>query len=244
MMHGIFLHRFPWHRLPETNSMHTPFLLTAVLSTLGPPLDAPVSARLEAGAALTPSICRHEASYLLDTQFPDDDEEGSRVGRVFAEYLVGLGTGATALALGGLAFSEAPPIVWGAATLSMQALGTSVGVAFMGSAMEGRGGFGYTLLGSILGIAIPLAGGTALMLAEDCQLSDDFDGCSAMGPTVAGLLLLPAVGATLGYELSSPTPWLSLASSRGTPAPAPRVVPVLAPARQGLGGTIGIAGRL
>jgi hypothetical protein len=65
-----------------------------------------------------------------------------------------------------------------------------------------------------------------------------------MAPIIIGMFILSPLGATVAYELSAPTPWLSEDYALRAPRPAPGFVPVLTPARQGFGGTLGIAGRL
>jgi hypothetical protein len=107
--------------------------------------------------------------------------------------------------------------------------------------MDGRGRFGYAMLGSIIGAATPIGIGVGLIQLVNCG-GPASDGCAKpIVVSLLGLLVLPAVGAMVGYELSAPKSWLLLARAPGK-LPAPRhVVPVLALARQGLGGTVGFA---
>jgi hypothetical protein len=104
--------------------------------------------------------------------------------------------------------------------------------------MDGRGRYGFALLGGVIGLTVPLLTGVALSRAAGCASCDGIE-----VPIAVGMLLLTPVGATIGYELSEPTPWLSLKASRD-PAPAPRVAPVVMLARQGHGVTFGLAGSL
>jgi hypothetical protein len=85
--------------------------------------------------------------------------------------------------------------------------------------------------------------GMGLLLATECN-PNTLRNCEALVPMVVGIMLLPALGATLAYELSAPTPWLDEGYASRAPRPAPRLFPVLTLARQGWGGTLGIAGRL
>ncbi len=227
--------------------MHALVLLTAVLASLPPTGEAPTSTRHDVGPSLMlPDSPRGRDLHLLDedldTYIHDGGGEESAAGRIVVESLVGFASGAVGSAIGSLAFLVSPSTMGPghlALPLSLQVLGTSLGVSFTGRAMEGRGSFGFTLLGSFLGLVVPLAGGTALMLAEDCR---SITKCSAFVPTVIGMVVLPTVGATLAFELSTPKPWLSQGSASRAPRAAPRVVPVMALATEGVGGTLGLAG--
>jgi hypothetical protein len=194
--------------------------------------------------ALTPLASQRGTLHLLETPPRDEDDEVGTAGRVIIESLVGIGVGGGSAALGALMVADRldPSKVdpeWYLVPALFYVLGSSVGVMLTGQEMAGRGSHGYTLLGGVLGFAVPGAISAGLIAVKGCYLL-----CGFEWPLAIGAIVLPVVGAILGYELSAPAPWLSLGQASSTPPPAPRLVPVLAPARQGLGLTVGLAGRL
>jgi hypothetical protein len=164
------------------------------------------------------------------------------VDRIFLEFLGGAGLGALGGGLTGWAMGstlESPTSLL--LPISVLLLGNGVGVTLVGTLMEGRGRFGYAMLGSILGSVVPLALGIGMMQFVN-NMGQCFGHCAQpVIVSLLGLLVLPAVGAIVGYELSAPKSWLLLAHALES-RPAPRqVVPVLSLAGQGLGGTVGLA---
>jgi hypothetical protein len=165
----------------------------------------------------------------------------SAANRIFLEFLAGavlggVSGGLTGWAMGSTLESPASLVV----PSSVLLLGSSVGVALVGNLMEGRGRFSYAMLGGTLGSVVPLTVGLGLMRLVNCT---DYVGNGCVRPMVVGLigfLVLPAVGAIVGYELSAPKSWLWVARAEKLPAPR-QVVPVVTLARQGLGGTVGLA---
>ncbi|KFE67305.1 hypothetical protein DB31_8745 [Hyalangium minutum] len=227
--------------------MYTLCVLTVALASLSPGGEASILPRLDGVSSLALPGSQRGKSYLLDTDMDstihDGSGEGGSAGRILIESLAGLGGGVVGMAVGSLALSESPTFGQLAVPLSLDVLATSLGVAVTGWAMDGRGRLGFTLLGSILGLVVPLVAGSALVGLEGCEISETWS-CTSGVFAVAGILFLPTVGATLGYELSAPEPWLSHGYASSAPSSPPRFVPVLTLARQGLGATIGIAGRL
>jgi hypothetical protein len=171
-----------------------------------------------------------------------NDEE---VNRIFLEFLVGSGVGVLGWGLSRLALDselERPASL--IIPMSTLVLGSGVAVGLVGITLDGRGGFGYALLGSILGSSAPLIAGLAMLQFGGCggNLTQSCD--SMLAKSLIGLLVLPAVGAIVGYELSLPKSWLLLNRAPGGLAASRYVVPVLGLARQGLGATVGLAGAL
>jgi hypothetical protein len=172
----------------------------------------------------------------------NDQSNDKAANRIFLEFLAGaglgiLGGGLTGLALGSNIESPASLVI----PISILLLGSGVGVALVGAMMDGRGSFGYAMLGSLIGSVAPLAIGMGLIQLVGCA-GRFGNGCvKPIVVSLLGLLVLPSVGAIVGYELSAPKSWLLLARAPGE-LPAPRhVVPVLTLAGQGLGGTVGFA---
>jgi hypothetical protein len=223
--------------------VQTLFLLTAVVVSQPLSLQVSAPAHLKPVASLTLPGSQSGKTYLLEPGLNEKRGDEGKTTRVIVECVVGFGLEGAGLILGSLALSDSPSLQEAVVPLGLMVLGSSLGVTLTGWAMDGRGQFGYALLGSILGLAVPMLAGLGLLLAEGCN-PDTLSNCSAMVPMVIGMLLLPPVGATIGYELSAPTPWLSLGYASRTPPPQPRVVPVVALTRQGLGVTLGLAGRL
>jgi hypothetical protein len=221
--------------------VHTLFLLTTVLAAQPLSLQVSAPAHLEPVASLTLPSSQSGKLHLLDSGLNEERADDGMTARVIVESVVGLGVGAAGGILGSLALSDSPSLVETMVPLSLLLLGSSLGVTLTGWAMDGRGRFGYALLGSVLGFVAPMLAG--LLLAKGCD-PDTLTNCGALVPMAIGILLLPPIGATIGYELSAPTPWLSLGYASRTPPPEPRVVPVVTLARQGLGITLGLAGRL
>lgn len=171
-----------------------------------------------------------------------NDEE---MNRIFLEFLVGSGVGVLGWGLSRMALSsDLEPSASLVIPMSTLVLGSGVGVGLVGITMDGRGGFGYALLGSIIGSSAPLIAGLAMLQFGGCgdKLTQ---GCDSMiAKSLIGLLVMPAVGAIVGYELSLPKSWLLLNRAPRGLAASRYVVPVLALARQGLGATVGLAGAL
>jgi hypothetical protein len=223
--------------------VHTLYLLTAVLASQPLELQVSAPAHLEQVASLALPGSQSGKLYLLDPKLNEKSGDDGTATRVIVECVVGLGLGGAGVIVGSLALSDSPSLEELVVPLSLMVLGSSMGVKLAGWAMDGRGRLGYAVLGSLIGLVVPMLAGTGLLLAEGCD-PDTLTSCSALVPMVIGMLLLPPVGATIGYELSAPTPWLSLGYASSAPPPAPRLVPVLTLARQGLGVTLGLAGRL
>ncbi|MCP3140306.1 hypothetical protein [Pyxidicoccus xibeiensis] len=226
--------------------MHTLLLLTAVLSSMPPALDAPVTARLEVRSALTLPGSQRGALRLLDTDSDEGEDTPSIVGRVAAEYLAGVGTSFVLTLLNSQLLIDLPGGVLLSVMIASLVLGPAVVVPLTGRALDGRGSVNAALLGSLLGAVGPLLLGVVTSLGCNDPLTlSRVNQCEAnIVPVAIFMLLLPSAGAALGYELSAPKPWLSRGHASGTSTPAPRFVPVLAPARYGVGGTVGIVGRL
>lgn len=82
--------------------------------------------------------------------------------------------------------------------VAMYTFAIPAGVYFAGNAAGGRGGFGYTLLGHLGGMAV---GGLLAAICAGASDASNSDGIAALG----GVLwyVSGAVGSILGYELSS-----------------------------------------
>jgi hypothetical protein len=101
------------------------------------------------------------------------------------------------------------------------------GVIFgIGHALGGSGGYGWTMLGTVIGGLV--SGG--IMFASSIGAIDENFG---EGTTVLALLplLLPVIGGVLGYELSS-----------GEPYDGPNIAPSLALSEDGA--TLAVGGQL
>jgi len=222
--------------------MHTLLLLSAVLSTVSPALEARTPARLDEGPSLTLPGSQRRDLYLLETRFKEEGDEEGGAGHVIVELLLGVVGQVAGLALGLPVLSDDSPIALLAVPCLLGVLGSSAGVTFGGWALDVRGRFGSALLGGLIALAVPTLVGVTMLMATDCRSSVTF--CGVLMPLSVGLAFLPPIGATIGYELSEPTPWLSIEyASRASPS-APRIFPMLAMTRQGLGITFGIAGSL
>jgi hypothetical protein len=223
--------------------VQTLFLLAAVVVSQPLSLHLSAPAHLEPVASLTLPGSQSGKLYLLEPGLKERRDDDGTTARVIVECAVGFGGEAVGVIVGSLAFSDSPKLEEAIVPLSLLVLGSSLGVSLTGWAMDGRGQFGYALLGSVIGLVVPMLAGLGLLLAEGCN-PDTLTNCGALVPMAIGMLLLPPVGATIGYELSAPTPWLSLGYASRPPPPEPRVVPVVTLAREGLGITLGLAGRL
>jgi hypothetical protein len=223
--------------------MHMLFLVTAVLASHPLALEASVPAHPEGGASLRGSRSQEAKFHLLATRFDGESADNGRFTRYLAESLGGFGVGMVAglAASGGL--SPYPTLKETALPFALWVVGNGVGVKLAGWALDGRGRLSFALLGSIMGFAAPALVGTGFLLATGCDTRAIWD-CGAMGPMFVGALVLTPLGAVVAYELSAPTPWLSEDYELRSPRPAPRFVPVLTLTRQGVGGTLGIAGRM
>lgn len=210
--------------------MHMLFVLSAVMASHPLSLEASV-----------PSS--QEAKFHLLTRLPDWEsvDHGSGT-RYFSEYLGGLGFGLVGIVGGMVSISDYPTLKEAALPTVLGIAGSTVGVMFAGWALDGRGRSVFALWGSLMGFAAPVLVGAPFALAT-CDAHAIWD-CGAMAAMFVGALFLTPLGATVAYELSAPTPWLEEDYASRSPRPAPRFVPVLTLARQGVGGTLGIAGRL
>ncbi|MFP2905783.1 hypothetical protein ACLESD_12145 [Pyxidicoccus sp. 3LFB2] len=225
--------------------MHTLFLLSAVLFSLPPASDAPMTARLEALPALTLPDSQHGALHLLETKPSDENNTQNTGSRVLVELLAGVGTTTAISAAIYLLLSEYPRPQLLVASGLLLMLGPGVAVTLAGKAMDGRGSPGYALLGSTIGFVTQMLFVTVEALNCGSSGSNPLSQCRPrLIPLAIVAGLLPAAGATLAYETSAPGPWLSQGHASSIAPPAPRFVPVLTLAEQGLGGTVGIAGSL
>ncbi|MFL5344675.1 MAG: hypothetical protein ACJ8AT_07770 [Hyalangium sp.] len=226
--------------------MPTLVLLTAILSSLSPESARSSPFQLRVAPSMTLPAPRDPAFHLTDTM-GNEQINDETANRIFLEFLAGtavglLGGGLTALALGSKLESPTSLVI----PVSVLLLGGSTGVTLVGSMMNGRGRFGYALLGSTISCVAPLILGIGMIHFSGCAGSSG-NGCGEIKPVVASLLWLfvvPSVGAMVGYELSAPKSWLLLARApEETPAPR-QFAPVLSLASQGLGATVGLAGTL
>jgi hypothetical protein len=227
--------------LLQRNFMHSLLVLT-VLSSLSLTGEAPTRARLELGSSLTLPGSQRAERHLLDSRIHDTMGDESSTSRVFVEFLGGLAGEVIGAVPGALLLTSSSTLWAAGATVGFMIVANSAGVSIAGWSMDGRGRYGFALLGSLLGMVVPVVGGLVLLLGQGCN-PDTHTNCGGLVPMVIGMLVLPSVGATIGYELSEPTPWLSLEASRA-PTSAPRIAPVVTLARQGLGITFGLAGSL
>lgn len=156
-----------------------------------------------AGTAYDATEARRAGLGTQEQLMDEPPGDGHRVGRMFAEAglgLVGMAVGGVGGALLGFApcaggsssgggdvvsFGCIGTVV-GGAVLGM-GFGTPAGIALAGSALDGNGGYGWTLLGTSAGFLV------ALSMASSVG---DSDGAYA-------LTLLPLLGGVAAYELSS-----------------------------------------
>jgi hypothetical protein len=206
--------------------MHTLFVLTLVTASLSPPV-------------------LHESRFHLLETMGNDQSNDEAANRIFLEFLAGSGMGVLAGGLTGLSLGSSieSPVSLAIPILSLL-LGSSVGVSLVGARLEGRGRFGYALLGSIIGFVAPLVIGIGLLQFGGCAGNFSNRCAQPIVVSLLGLLVLPSVGAMVGYELSAPKSWLLLARAPEELSPPRRVIPVLTLATQGLGVTVGLAGTL
>ncbi len=166
--------------------------LAPPLATVTPAYASPTYGAYGSGATY--------ASYGAQAPLADTPpSEGRRVGRVFAEAglgLVGMLVGGFGGALVGMMPCAGGSSADGECIDSLVAgvliglgLGTPAGIALAGRALDGNGGFGWTLLGTSIGFLV--AGGLVSSV-------DDSD-------SGAALALVPVLGGILAYELSSDT---------------------------------------
>lgn len=220
--------------------MHTILLVTAVVTSLLSDPAPAISAPPQRVSYREAELDMHRL-HLLEPVSPEQGSDEA-ANRIILEFLAGaglgvLGGGVTAWAVGAEMRSIPSMLV----PLSLLALGSGVGVSLVGRGMEGRGRAAYAIIGGFLGAAAPV--GIALGVLQLVGCVDRYVNVCAE-PIVVGMLgflVFPVVGAIVGYELSAPKSWLLLAGPpRGTPAVG-QVVPVVALARQGSGGTVGLA---
>jgi len=171
-----------------------------------PPLAASPTARLETPTRRAHGSAAWRTSGVVDPEVIRDEppSDGRRVGRMFLEAGLGL-VGMTVGAIGGALLGLAPCTGGGSsssgglggeciATIAGgmvlgAGFGTPAGITLAGMALDGNGGYGWTLLGTSAGFL--LAGAMAGSL-------DDGDDTYA-------LVVLPLIGGIAGYELSSDT---------------------------------------
>jgi hypothetical protein len=222
--------------------MPTLIVLTAILSSLSLDLT-PASSRAPTSLELSSPAQQFHSVDMMDSEQGNDET----VNRIFFEFLAGsgvglLGGGLTALSLGSKLESPRSLLI----PASVLLLGSSTGVTLVGAMMNGRGRFGYALLGSSISCVAPLILGIGMIHFSGCAGGSGND-CGEIKPVVVSLVWLfvvPTVGALVGYELSAPKSWLLLARApEETPTPH-RVVPVLSLAGRGLGATVGFAATL
>jgi hypothetical protein len=228
--------------------MHTLLLLTVVLSSLAPNQDASIPSRLELRPPLTMPSSQRGELHLLDSNILEESDEDSSPAPIVIEFLAGLGGPVVTdvLVLLQVPFDALP--LWGAlvAVAAPALLGPGLGVYVAGRGLDRSGHLVPALLGGVIGLLVAAIGMAAVSVAS-CDFNIDASGKpngSCFVPAVISTTVLSSVGATLGYELSAPTPWLSIDYASRAPSPTPRFVPVLALTRQGLGATLGIAGTL
>ncbi|HEX8703396.1 MAG TPA: hypothetical protein VF815_31460 [Myxococcaceae bacterium] len=214
--------------------------MAAVLTSHPLALEASVPAHLGGGAALLSPPSRETKLHLLDTRFTGQSEDHGRFTRYLAEYLGGLGIGLVGVVAGVVALPTPWKLTDAPLPMALGVVGSSMGVTLAGWALDGRGSFVFALLGSVIGLAAPFLAGAGILMASGCDLQA-YRNCGAVEPMIVGMLLLTPLGGIVGYELSAPTPWLDEDYASRTPGPVPRFAPVLTLARQGVGGTLGIA---
>lgn len=232
---------------PLGGLLHTLIILTVVISSISqePTVASRIGPRHESVFPSTARPTLQGAGFhvpgLVSTE-QDNDEE---LNRIFLEFLVGSGVGVLGWGLSRLALgSDLDPPASLVIPMSTLVLGSGVGVGLVGITMDGRGGFGYAMLGSIIGSSAPFIAGFAMLQFGGCR-DKLTQGCDSMlAKSLIGLLVMPAVGAIVGYEVSLPKSWLLLNRAPRGLAASRYVVPVLGLARQGLGATVGFAGTL
>ena len=219
--------------------MHALVMLTAVLSTLSTeptPTPAPPASPAAAAAATTLQIAEEQRARA--------EAEQQAAGRFVLETLAGAGIGIAGIGVYGMTVTSttSPGAESVLIPLGIMALGTGLGVSLVGTAMHREGSFIVSALGGAVGFLVPLLVGVAAISGGECDhvaLQD----CPAFQLTVAGMLVAPAIGAAIGYEATgkdvAPTP-----AHASLQPPRRQLVPVVAPASQGLGAIFGIAGTL
>jgi hypothetical protein len=207
--------------------MHTLIIMTVVISSISQeptvtsrdgPRNEPVS--ILASLRVPPSMARPTLQgpgfHVRGPMSPEQDND-EKVNRIFLEFLAGSGVGVLGWGLSRLALGSGlePPASL-VIPMSTLVLGSGVAVGIVGITMDGRGGFGYALLGSIIGSSAPFIAGIAMLQFGGC--GDNLThGCDSMvAKSLIGLLVMPAVGAIVGYELSAPQQNLWVAESCGS----------------------------
>lgn len=234
--------------------MHALLVLSAVLCSLpAVAMPDPVQDAVAPGVfkpsflRLRPSLSQpvflDETGHLLETESPQPGRSHSRGGRILLEGLMGVGLGIGSTALGALLTADYKPPLSLLLPISFLLMGSSLGVATAGSLLDGQGSFGATVLGSALGFAAPLVVGTGILAGSGC-FDSSIGTCAGVKPLALSLLVLPTIGAIIGYEISAPGLAEPSRRAPGRHRPPPRLVPTLIPAQQGMGATLGLAGTL
>ena len=187
-------------------------------SQAAPPLAAPPAPRLLLAPPMEPAVRR-------------DPDPGTRY---FYEALAGIGlgvgVGGALIGAGVLSYSfrstEGASALFGLGALAFY-VGMPLGVTLVGNARGGNGGYGWSVLGNLVGVVGGGLVGGGLILGV-CSGSSGGSGCVA-ALTLGSLVELAGsvAGSILGYELSND------AQHPPTPEP-PRWNVVFAPTRGGL----------
>jgi hypothetical protein len=150
--------------------------------------------------------------------------------RVLAELSIGT-VAMGSLAVSGCLLGSGPEQPFGClvgASLGAFVAGPAVDAAILGigHSLGGSGGYGWTMLGTVIG---GLVSGGIMFASSIAAIDENF----GEGTTVLALLplLLPVIGGVLGYELSS-----------GEPYDGPNIAPSLALSEDGA--TIAVGGQL
>jgi hypothetical protein len=248
--------------------MHALIVLTAVLSTLAAepaPTAAPLAmepsaaASAPAAAAAAPpepapappeATSAGPADTLQLAQAARDRQRAEQEsgGRVLLESLAGLGLSVGGLTLyganGGLTASGPEAVL---IPMSILTLGSGMGVSLAGWMFNRGGNPGLAILGGALGVVVPLTLGWAAVMGGACGRAP-LNQCQTVQTVGIGMLVLPTIGAIIGYELSAPKTQATVAPAAAHASDrwwdARQIVPVLAPTREGVGAMVGIAGTL
>jgi hypothetical protein len=207
-----------------------PFLGQAQDSTA--PGDSPLAPPPLVSAPQGTAPERPRSARLLT---PEDEEAFPRVTRLGVEWSAALVGAVAGAYLGGVSGEHLNPMLDQRSYMGLGlvggTLGMSIAVYGAGTLMDARGGFFSTLLGGMVGGALPaLAYYSGLLTLRTPNEA-----------TLLGLLgLVGLAGPVVAYELShaaTPDPRLRLSRA----STGPRVVPVLAASAEG--GTLGLAGQ-
>ena len=232
--------------------MHTLLVLSAVLCSL-PAVAMPEPRGAAAPGVFSPSQLElklfpaqpasfEQAGPLRGVRYPQQGSIDGRVGRILLQGLAGAGLGIGGTALGSLLAADYEPPLSVILPMSLLWMGSGAGVAIVGEVLDGHGSLGAAVVGSAIGFAVPLIIGTGIVAANGCS-SPSVKSCPGLKPLAISLLVLPTIGAIIGYEISTPRPANPSRRTPGSHQPS-RLIPTLAPAQQGLGATLGLAGTL